>query len=350
MNGKHFSGLEGTSITGSKLLNNTYRFSEEDIIHFTPNDETVIVIEDMTTQPSIKRVAGRIRKMHADARTAGSAHRQIVWMRYKGGRDAQNELLALMERLEGATVIDAADLEEPAKNTYSRRRVQVRALRWGSFYERVDVSSEEMEEGGFYVPLERMEPVRPFGYSSPQEVVEILQALGNIPQGEIIYGAPKSLWKRFEGDHWVNVYDLIDDVYDRVYKPKVIAKTHAIDRVRSHDKLRFCQTNIQFEALEDGSLMKEALEFFHGVQQLKRPDVDTMVRLGRAVDKEVAAEENNPLEKQADSYAEQIEKRYPMIITMCDHCRHSRSMLDKLAHYVQVCDIAATAAENQEAA
>ena len=244
-----YGRLGATCISGSKLSNLVYRHANEEKVAITPDDKTIVVFEDMSSQgDTVKRVAARIKYFVTNN---SSDVTSVVWFKYYGGKEAQEELLALMERIDGANVYDAADLPEPPKNsvTGTRRPVQVRLMSYGSFDERVDLSPEEFEEGGYFIPLERMEPQIPHGYARPRDMVEVLKNCGAIPVGASVYGAPKSLWKHFEGDQWVNIYTLADETYEDQFDLEAVKRSKAIEEVIQNSFFRFLADKLNTKKL-----------------------------------------------------------------------------------------------------
>lgn len=337
--------LNGTVISGSKLSNITYRFSGEDRVGITPSDKTLIVVEDAATT---KRAAARIKYFYSENSLDIDA---IVWFKYYGGKDAQEELIRILEVVDGAVVLEAEDLPEPPKNSVTgmRRPVQVRKMSWGSFDDRVDLSPEEFAAGGFYIPLERMEPQHPYNYARPRDMVEVLKSIDAIPSGAPIYGAPKSLWKHFEGDQWVNVYELADQMYASKYDAKLVTKRKAIEAVSANSFMRFLSEHIEVKKLPKGTLTA-AMKFHNTVESMPRPNAQNIIRLARAVGKDVDLDisDHNLLVKM-DDYDKAIDAEYPMLRVLADHCRYAVQVLDKMVEYVHMCETA-NAATNQAAA
>lgn len=338
--------MEATVISGSKLNNLTYRFSSDDNISIVPANDTLIVFEDCTVTPATKRVAARIRRYYDQNHTDIG---RIVWFKFRGGREAARQAQAILELIDGATIVEVADMEEPPKNSYgSRGPVKVRELNWGNFDNTVDLEAEDFDAGGYYIPLERNEPVVPsYNHARPSDAVSVLQENGVIPTTAKVYGAPKSLWKHFEGDQWVNIYDLLEEAYTSTYKDTQVQKALAMDEVTQNGFLRFLNENVTRKKLDADSIALDALAFYDNIKGRKRPDVDAMKRLARAVGKQVESG-THEIRDNLSFYVELVDEAYPLLRAICDNCRYADGVLDKLPAYVQMCD-KANAATNQAA-
>ena len=341
--------LAGTVISGSKMSNLTYRHSSEDKVGIPPSPKTVIVFEDISTQgETVKRVAARIKHFTNENRSDVDT---VVWFKYYGGKEAGEEVARILDLVDGAITFDAADLPEPPKNsvTGTRRPVQVRRLSYGSFDERLDLSPEEFEEGGFYIPLERMDPQVPNGYARPSDMVKVLKMCGTIPVDAKVYGAPKSLWKHFEGEQWTNVYEVADTTFATQFDIDAVKRAKAIKLVLENSFFWFLSNKLNTKKLGAKSTIKQALKFRHTVETMPMPDARKMIRLARAVNKDVHMDDSDhELLVKAEVFESAIDDEYPMLRAIGDHCRYASEVLDKLTDYVHTCDIA-NAATNQAA-
>lgn len=188
--------IDGWSL---KRENLSFRTSKETSVSAKPN--LVVIFEDCT-EKRVKRSAARVRKYLAEKDKP-----YALWVRLTSSSRMQQIVHDVMERFDGAEFIDIASVEPPPieRVNQPRRPVLPRIYQHGDFNSRVDMDEEMLEEGGIYVPLERMKPVRPEGADGVAYVLAALQPCGvPIPK---VYGIPKSLAKEFVGEQWVNLYD-----------------------------------------------------------------------------------------------------------------------------------------------
>jgi len=341
--------LTGTVLCGSKLSNRVLRHTSEANLHITPTPKTIFAFEDLSAQgKTTKRVAARIRHF-ADANKSDID--TIVWFKYRGGKEASEEVSRILDWADGATILDVADLPEPPKNSITgpRRPVQVRRLRYSSFDGRVDLTPEDFEAGGYYIPLERGVPRVPNGYASPSDMFSVLKSCGEIPVGADVYGAPKSLWKHFEGTQWISLYELADATFAKQFDEEAVKRSRAISLVVKNSFFRFLTEKLDTKKFGAKSTIKKALEFQHTVESMPKPAVDIMIQLARAVNRDADTHPvNHELVLKSADFEDATDAEYPLLRAISTHCRYADEVLDKLTEYVHTCDIA-NAATNQAA-
>jgi len=336
--------IQVCTIAGSKLSNAVYRFDYiTDRVGVPARKDIVIFVEDLESDVRIKHVPGKIREAQRD-----EDFDTIVWVKYKGGREAAQAMVELLDTFDGADVRDVADLPDMPKNSaggnghYIKRPVQVRIYSAGRFDQRADLQPDDFAKGGFYVPLERNNPKYPSGMGFPGDVWAALRAFGEnvIPQGTVLHGAPKSLWKHFEGDQWVNIYDLAAATFKKHQPKKQIAKARMIERVLGDDKLRFINQKLSDGDFAESSIIRDALTLYQEAATAKKPAVDHIVRLAGVVGQRETVEKWADVEfPELDVIRLELDDRYPLLESFDNW--YMRDALDKLAHYVHVCDKAA---------
>jgi hypothetical protein len=183
-----------------------------------------------------------------------------------------------------------------------------------------------------------MEPVYPGGMQSPRTMWRALIDAGVIPAGTTLYGAPKSLWKKFEGAQWVNIYDLAVEAFKNT-KPKAsVAKRAFISTVRATSELRWLNEAVNLSDLAQGPA-REAVEFYQRVSNLTVPDVEGFIKLAEAVGQRSVVEEWSKVDRtEIDYHVEALETYYPLLSVIRDNTRYGEKPVDKLTEYVQMCD------------
>ena len=333
------TGVYICGISGSKLTNQMYRFEYgSDQVGIIPREDTIVYLENLETSKP-KRSAARIREAQ---RAADSS--QIIWIKYEGGKEASEALIELFNVIDGVTIVDVDDLPEITRLTGGggiRRPVQVRALdNGGRFDTRVDLSPEDFAKGGYYVPLERMQPQIPSQCSGPSTVWRALRECGAVEQTATLYGAPKSLWKHFEGDQWVNIYELAEDHFAKNQPKKKVAKARMIQDVLGNSTLRYLSDKLNTDQLDKSSVALAAIKFYKKVEKMDKPAVEDIIQLAKALGKAAVLEEwvadKNP---EASAHVEAVKERYKMLEMFDTY--YIRREVDHLNHYVQMCDKAA---------
>ena len=166
-------GIEACIMTGSKLNNSVFRFSKSPDPTIPFKNKTIIYIEEEATD---QRAPSKIKYDHSRKDPANRPD-TVIWLRTRTPSrryapvGTMEKLQAFYEVIEGAEIVMVADLPEAPRTVYGgggsgvRSKVQVRLWDGYDFDTRVDV---DYEDGGYYVPLERMEPIYPGGMESPR--------------------------------------------------------------------------------------------------------------------------------------------------------------------------------------
>jgi len=263
-----------------------------------------------------------------------------------------------MEVFDGAEMILVSDLEMPESTSWGRRvgggikrPVSVRTINYsGNFDVKLQLSPEDYDAGGYYVPLMRMEPQYPSACRRPDQMFAALQKHGAVPSDAVLYGAPKTLWKLFDGPQWINIYDHGKRQIEKSKPKAAFAKARMINEVLCDSLLSFVQDNIKLEAISKGPAF-EAVKFREKVAGFKAPDVSGYKALARALGKDAMINEWMEYDDTEVGYHKlELEQHYPLIRTLRTHCRGESGLIDKVTHYVQVCDIAASADSQTTAA
>lgn len=339
------SNIQITGLGGANLSNAAYRFDYYcDHVSVPASSDTIIVVEDLTLEgkKKEKRVPARMKELWKDEKFD-----HMIWIKFSGGKEAYKALSRIKRHLKGATIKDASELPEVPAGAIAasgggiRRPVQVRVHQYGRFDDRVDLSPEDFAKGGFFVPLERMQHKPPrSGFGSPQTVWEALKACGAVPLGVELYGAPKSLWKHFEGDQWVNIYELADATFKKTQPKKSVAKARMIERVLGDSTLRYLSDKFEDVDLDENSFVRDAIDLYVEAASAKKPAVEHVISLATAVGKRDVVEEwANVDYPELDETLANLKARYPMLEHFDNY--YMRRELDSLRHYVQVCDKAA---------
>lgn len=334
-------GFHVDVIADNRLTNVTYRFNhsgQERTIRARKG--TVVFIEDLDQDAKVKRIPSRLKAMWQE-----EAFNTLVWIKYSTNRESITTMIRFMEYFDGADIRTVADLPEvPAakRGEGIRRPLQVRQWQWGRYFEnRVDLSPDQMKNGGYYVPFERMQPQLPSGCDGPEALWKALHTVGAIDQSkEVLYGVPKSLWKRFESEQWVNIYDYAEEYFKTHKSEKKIAAAQALKDIISNEKLRFVSKYLNIPTLMDNSIIPEALKMYEDAATAKKPAVEGITILGRTLGKDGLIDS---WKKNGHPELEQLEKklddRYPLLMTF--NIWSMQRAVDNVHHYVLVCDKAA---------
>lgn len=322
--------VEVCHLTGSKVTGRLYSFNATPSVKIDPSMIYHIVIEDMDNP--VKRAPARLRHWREKTQV-----RDILWVRYHGGRDAAATLTNFLNLMQAET-LSISDMELPPKGQGTRKPVQARLMRYGEFDSRVDLSAEEFEQGGFYFKLERMEVMRPYNYVSPKDAVEALRTAGLIPDGTPIYGAPKSLWSRFEGDGWIEVYPFLKKSAEKMVDPKLYKADLARKIVRGN---RFMGFIAEFNDGALGPLIDKAMDYYETMRNLAPvKNAEQMRVLARATGNELSVEglEHDYISDARD-LTDAVKEAYPLLEFLATR---SVSNVDLITNYVHTCNIAAT--------
>lgn len=339
-------GWEFSLLDRNRLGHVNYRFKSSYEISVPANPKTVIFVEDYTEGKDVKRGAARVKTYVQNNR---STMDQAVWVKVYRTRPAEKELMRFFDRFDGVEVVMVNDLPMPEKisrgGSGERRPVQARI--WDSYHNfdiRVSLDAEDFEEGGLYVPMERMEPCVPARCHGPRTVISLLQFLGALDRP--VYGAPKSLWKKFEGDQWVNLYDYAKEWFDAQDEDFSAnrARRDAVRRVVNSDVLDFLDDYCRTGDLSDRSLVHTAMELYETARNDKTRDLSKLVELGMALDKPVHmdARVRDELEDELELVEEELFATYPMLdlLTNSDVIQND-NVIDKVTEYVIMCDTVA---------
>lgn len=336
-------GIEVCTLSGSRRNNAVYRFRRDTEVVFPAKKGVVFFIEEEGVD---QRAPSKIRYAYR-AMDAATRPDTIIWLRTRTPSrkyapvGTMEMLQAFYNTIDGAEIIMVSDLPEAPKEYYGgggsgvRRSVQVRQWDGRDFDTRVDV---DFEDGGYYVPMERSEPVYPHGMESPRYVWIALREAGVIPTDAVLYGAPKSLWKKFEGDAWINIYDLAMEAFKKSAPKASVAKRAMIAEVRGTTQLRWLEELISPAELEDGPA-KQALEYYQRITNMTMPEVEGFIKLAKAVGRgDVISEWSTFDRTEIDYHVEALETYYPLLSVLRENIRYGEKPVDKIKQYVQMCD------------
>ena len=169
---------------------------------------------------------------------------------------------------------------------------------------------------------------------------EALRKSGAVPIDANLYGAPKTLWKKFETEHWTNIYDLAPEVVKKSSPKASIAKRALMSEVSREDSLRWLNEIVGKTALQDGAA-KEALNYFNRITSMTKPDVDGFIALARAVGKSLMIAEWSEFDRaEIDYHVEALDTYYPLLSMLRESSRYTAraSDVDKITGYVHNCD------------
>lgn len=341
--------LPASTLTKARRGGGTsFQVVDDNRIVFTPNSDPVILIEDRSVG-RVKNAKGRVRQWWHDTYPKPTAY----CIRYDGGRQAMNDLVYLLERIDGAKIIDVADLEEPERFSYERgerKPVQVRLMTHYSFHKQVDLSAEEFAAGGLYVPLERNTVLYPKSTRpEPGYMHKLLIGAGAYPPNTPIYGAPKTLWRRFRGAQWVNLYDFADTWMAQAQEglAEKAALAQAVNRVLGADTFLWAVHRcLDRSRLSPLSVAVQAISFVDDVLGMQRLNVDGVMELAAAMDVEVTIQEHT-LAADAQTLEQQVRAAYPLLEVLLPAYAE---MVDKITDYVIMCDTASATPNQARAA
>lgn len=343
--------LEMCQLSGKAMERRTFRFDRyQEAIEIQPGAKTVMVVEDLSlpTKLRTKRVAARIR-----AYAKENDLEQVLWVKFHGsGRKEAETMLKVDSLLEGIEVIQTGELAEPPKTVSHgvRAPVQVRIMDehgYRTYEEKTTLTPDEMDEGGVYVRLYRNQPQKPseLRYSAyDQNAVRILKGLGVIDKDATVYGVPKTLWKDFEGDEWVDLFELLTETYEDMACAETVIRARAINEVRGNSLLRTLAENMKAERLSEDSDAVEAVAFYNSTKAIDTSQADNLLALTRAMDKEGELDQVADETVKLEYYTELLQEQYPLIEMIGGNWRYSRDKgVDMMMDYIYTCDIAAEA-------
>lgn len=335
-------GIDVNVITGKPLKNDTYRFNYNwDSVQIAAKGDVVVFIENLESETRTKHVAAKIKQCYQIEQFD-----TVIWIKYRGGKDAAQALIGLLEMMDGIDIRDVSTLPEIAKATSgwaASRPVQVRKFSTaGDWSTRVDLTSAEMAKGGIYVPLYRNAPVIPPYKGGPTKVFYALKMLGEdvIPEDTNLYGVPKSLAHKFSGEQWVNLYDLAEKIYAEREDETKIVEALSADFVQKDSVFRQV-----LRIAAKVTIHKDS--HFHKVAKLcqwaDKQDSSFGIRMKNLAELLGKLERSQELVDKAykvvGELREELLDRYPLLKAFDSW--PLRNDVDKLSHYVLVCDKAA---------
>lgn len=300
---------------------------------------TAFVFEDWTEE-KLKRSSARFDKFRDETRSL----EQVIWIRFTS-KTAMKEMVSdLMERFDGAQFVNLADYEPPvSERSYQPRRpVEPRLMSGGEFDTRISLDEEAQEDGGLYVPLERMKAVTPAGSWSPGAVYNLLVNVGAIERNTPVYGAPKSLMDLFEGDQWTNLYDFAAAwLAENGENASVMqARERATSLVRNDTLLRFINANVELGKVSADSPSQEVAALLGTVAQETVKDRSSYVfQLATALGKQLdAVEVEDALFGLYTEVRETALAAYPMLTLLYERVIYNDNLVDIVTDYVIMCD------------
>lgn len=344
-------GWDVTVIEKSKLRNAVYKFSGCSKFSIPASSGVVVMVEDLTEGPLLKSHK-RVQNYALENRANID---KLVWVRVQNAQRRMHQLIDFFGDIDGATIVMVNDLPEPPKpvryGSTTRRPVQARVIGSGDFDEHVSMDAEDFEAGGVYVPLERMTPVVPMGYANPSTIVRCLRACGvSLP---VVYGAPKSMIKKFSGDQWVSLFDYARawfdaQDYDFVEKESIRAAKETVEQCR---EMRFLTDFCTVDATGKDSAVRAAVDLYARARAVDVPSTYNMRSLASAVD--VLVPHVTMEHELADSMGllhEELTEKYPLLSTLAyANVDHDDNIIDKVTDYVNMCDNAVIKNHHQAA-
>ena len=346
---KTYSGdhptLDIDLITGSRKKNAAYRFSKTDnpVIQFS--DDVVFFIEDA----GVDQRAGA--KIRWEVTNRVSMPSTIYWIkatdysRWKKLKTDTRErcrksVEAFYNKIDGAEIVLVSDIELPATarggSGGARRKTTARVWDGKGFDMWKDI---DYADGGYYVKLNRNEPVYPHTHAAPGRMWKILNELGVIPDDAQLYGAPKSLWKKFERDNWTNIYDVAEEAFKKSKPVASIAKRALIMEVRATTELRWLDENLKLKRLSDGPA-RDALMFYQKITSYTLPDVSAFINLANALNRRDVINDWSDFDRtEIDYHVEAVDTYYPLLdMLRGGYSSRDATEIDKITKYVQMCD------------
>jgi hypothetical protein len=338
---KWVEGITYCLLNDRKIKNKTLRFAHDNSLSMAAKKETLIAIED-ASETEIKRSPARLKEY---LNLQQGKYQQVLWVKVRRIPKDPKEMVEFFGNLDGADTAFVADMELPVRTlsergVYSRRPVPVRVLSNGNFGCTISLSAEEFDEGGIYVPLHRMDPVIPAAAPSPDSMQRLLRSVGAL--NERVYGAPKSLEKKFQGDQWVNLYDLAAEwVGDNDFDfATAEARRVAVRRVKHDTLLQFIRRSIDLAQLDPENILNAATDLHTVACSDATPSYADEEELFRAMGKEIPEyTKEDSLLGELEQMREDISEAYPMLDLLSrTNVTSYDNALDKLTEYVIMCD------------
>lgn len=331
-------GMDAMYLDAAKMQAKTTTFRETKEIDLAPYKDTTFIFEDCTVPRAIKRVSARMSKWKQSSRV-----RNAVWIKFYT-RESMNAIYRIMDLFDGAAFINIADIEPPhvvREGGGERRPVMARVYASGDFNRVVDLDDEDFEEGGIFVPLERMIPVVPHGARVPATIISNLISVGAIPADLPVYGAPKSLMKKFEGEQWINLYDFamqwLEENGNDV--PAMRMREEALDSIRRDYFLQFLHDYVAVERVHPDSPAAAAQELLRMVREEKATNSNAIrtlaTSIGRDIDAEAAEDIYMDLYRETSAAAVAA---YPLLHHVHNRASVADNMVDLVTEYVIMAD------------
>jgi hypothetical protein len=335
---KTASGLKYTVIEGAALRRKAYRTTNMNRVTMDVTRQTVFMLEDATRAKPVSKAHQRIKNYYE----ANPTTKRIVWVRAISKMHMQQEVTDLMDTFEGATFINVDDLPEPPRAERGPRRpVMARVMGPHGFSNTIDLGEDGFEEGGLYVKLERMSPVVTHGDTAPVVLTSLLKKLGAIGPATDVYGAPKSMWKKFEEDQWEDLYDfavrwLSEQTIDVA---AANARHKALSAICNDTILKFIRRRLHVDKLSSDSAARVACELLDAASGEKVSDTSVLESLANAVEYKLSSsktEEEDAYQLQYVSANSDLEELYPLFT--CLMRSYGDISVDMLTDYVIMCD------------
>lgn len=332
------------AIRFSKDHNTRGGYRDQNEVTVFPDSTTYFVVEDCSGEEGtrIKHVAARLKRWASE-----NTVRNLIWIRYAGGKAASEEMITLLETFDGATFLDLESLPRPELD-YARARqpVRVRIMSDDDFTRMTHFNENDFEEGGIFVPLKHMEAQIPTGCYNPFRLRTALVKAQFLDEDTVVYGAPKSLLSKFSGEQWTNLYDFAEEQYE--------AKTHNVDfslqtgvqRVMNDDFLLYCYDNLVVDRLAEKSPAVQLSTFIKEVKKVDRHKLDGYVSVANALGITPATQTEHAYIKECATHKETMKKTYPLLTVLKSHVMSNHSIADEVTDYINTCDRANSANHN----
>jgi hypothetical protein len=318
--------------------------------------ETIVVVEDLTEGKLEPRSAQRLLNYVKGNFKTGNL--QVIWLRVYNTKNEAGALTQFLSELDGAQVLMMSDIPEiPRAVRVSnsngcrapRQPVSARVLNTGGFREMRELTDEEFKAGGFYFKLERSTPVDvPAGFGAPQHLLRRLQDVMGTRLN--VYGAPKSMWKKFAGEQWINFYDYAKKwVEDQKFNLAVLQeRNHTLSSMK-RDSL-FKLLIMDLGGIGSNSPMLDYIMEAAQLDQEKVQDAAKVERLLIALGIYQHANEitpSDPIRAEWAALSAKVSADYPLLPILAYHMDvDSDITLDKMTDYVILCDTTAVTTES----
>lgn len=343
-----YHALDFCEISGKQLGHVSVKFTWHDKdTSVKPSLDTVIIIEDLSLRGAekVKRVAPRIKQYLNENRHV----KQFIWIKYRNaGKDEANHLIWLLDRLDGVETIDVADLEAPEvyRTPSEKRPVPVRLVsKYGThqqYSNTTELTPEEMVEGGYYTKIARLETVKSYECSEPHYVIKALQAVDILPMDENVYAVSKSLWKKFDGPQWKEIYTVAADYVATIPSADVLHQAKAVSSGMENFVMQFAAKQIDTTKLDAKSDATPAIKFFNSLFDIDTSESERMEAVIRVMGKttDFELEGKSQMEVELDYHVELLGEVYPLLEMLARQCSYENDLVDKVTGYIYMCDTA----------